>query len=110
MIRFLEKRWALGYRDRGMGRGDFAVVVEGSDELIVKTHLQEVAEHIITTHNSLLDEGKCPVCMHATHEPGKCVVLYVYERGPSDPPGNQWCLCGHDFKTHTFQGNDGMDG
>ena len=66
----LEKRWALGYRDRGMGRGDFAVVVEGSDELIVKTSLQEVAEHIMTTHNSLLDEGKCPLCMHATHEPG----------------------------------------
>jgi len=105
MIRFLEKRWALGFRDRGHGHGDFAVIVEGSDELIVKTPSQEVAEHIMTTHNSLLDEGKCPLCMHATHEPGKCDVLHIYARGPNDPPGNQLCLCCHDFTIQTTVSN-----
>ena len=105
MIRFLEKRWALGYRDRGMGHGDFAVVVEGSHELIVEAPSQEVAEHIMTTHNSLLDEGKCPLCMHATHDPGKCAVLHIYARGPNDPPGNQLCLCCHDFTTQTIVSN-----
>lgn len=36
----------------------------------------------------------CSKCHHDRHEPGKCQTLYVYARGPTDPPGNQGCLCG----------------
>ena len=27
----IDKKWAVGFRDRGMGRGDFAVIVEGGN-------------------------------------------------------------------------------
>ncbi len=56
---FLGKRWVVGFHDRGHGHGDFAVIVEGSEELIVKAPSREVAEHIATAHNALLGDRSC---------------------------------------------------
>lgn len=50
---------------------------------------------------------KCEKCDHGEHAPGECEVLYVYARGPNDPPGNRRCLCGYVFENLPFQSNDG---
>lgn len=52
---------------------------------------------------------KCEKCDHGEHAPGECEVLYVYARGPNDPPGNRRCLCGYVFEDLPFQSNDGKD-
>ena len=48
----------------------------------------------------------CQSCEHDLHEPGKCEVLHVYARGPTDPPGNQGCLCGVNLGTLTTNSNE----
>ena len=45
-------RWAVGFNDRGHGHGDYAVLVDGSQEIVVKAPSQEVAEHIVSVHNA----------------------------------------------------------
>ena len=48
----------------------------------------------------------CQGCEHDEHEPGQCEVLHIYARGPNDPPGNQGCLCGFEFKTTITNSNE----
>lgn len=50
-------------------------------------------------------DDKCPTCKHDVHEPGNCNTLYVYNRGPNDPPGNQSCLCGVAIQFHPIVSN-----
>lgn len=45
-------RWVVGFKDRGHGHGDFAVLVEETEELVVEAFSREVAEHIVSTHNT----------------------------------------------------------
>jgi len=51
------------------------------------------------------DIKECEACGHMEHDPGACSFLFIYARGPNDPPGNQGCLCGHDFKVTTTYSN-----
>lgn len=61
----LKKKWALGFNDRGHGRGDYGVIEqppEGNDpDLGVPTTLvlerldRELCEHIIKLHNQDLE-------------------------------------------------------
>ena len=45
--------WALAFRDRGMGHGDFGVVVKDKDDkLVLECPSREVAEHIVEIHNA----------------------------------------------------------
>jgi hypothetical protein len=48
------QEWALGFRDRGMGYGDYAVIVKETDVLIVECPYYEIAKHIIKLHNESL--------------------------------------------------------
>ena len=49
--------WTLGFKDRGIGHGDFGVVTsEGT--LVVECPNIVVAEHIINLHNKELVDGK----------------------------------------------------
>jgi hypothetical protein len=47
----------LGFKDRGMGHGDFAVLTNKS-KLVAKCFSKEIAEHIIELHNKTLKEVK----------------------------------------------------
>lgn len=52
----LKIKWSLGFKDRGMGHGNFAVLTDKS-ELVAKCFSKETAEHIIELHNKTLEEG-----------------------------------------------------
>lgn len=43
--------WGLGFRDRGLGRGDF-LILDKFDDLIVEVPSREIAEFIIGAANS----------------------------------------------------------
>ena len=52
----MEKRWTVGFKDRGHGHGDFAVIVEGTEELVAEVvgaegNSLELAAHIAKVHN-----------------------------------------------------------
>jgi hypothetical protein len=49
----LNKKWEVGYNDRGHGHGDFAVVAtyKGKTIVIVECPHKTIAEHIVETHN-----------------------------------------------------------
>ncbi len=48
----LQSEWAIGFHDRGMGRGDFAVIEKDTEVVIVKCPYREIAEHITSIHNT----------------------------------------------------------
>lgn len=50
-----ERKWFVGFRDRGMGRGDFAVLAKfnGKEILVVECPCREVADHICKVHNEM---------------------------------------------------------
>ena len=54
----LDLEWQVGFRDRGIGRGDHAVICnwKGQKEptLIVECPCREIAEHIVNVHNQSL--------------------------------------------------------
>jgi len=52
---FLKTKWTLGFKDRGLGRGDFAVVTPDQD-LVIECPSKEVANHIIELHNKSLEK------------------------------------------------------
>ena len=47
----LAEQWVLGYRDRGHGYGDFAVVTT-SNRPVVEAPNRAIAEHIVQLHNT----------------------------------------------------------
>lgn len=49
---------------------------------------------------------ECAECGHDSHEPGKCEVLFIYARGPTDPPGNRGCFCGLQLTTEAVSNDD----
>ena len=48
----IEKEWAVGFKDRGHGHGDFAVIVADTTKVVVKCPSHEIAEHIVEAHNT----------------------------------------------------------
>ena len=53
----LKSEWILGFKDRGLGHGDYGVVT--SDQtLIVECPNIVVAQHIVDLHNKELADGK----------------------------------------------------
>jgi hypothetical protein len=56
-IDFLKIKWNLGFKDRGMGHGDFAVLTDKA-ELVAKCLSKEIAEHIIELHSKTLEKVK----------------------------------------------------
>lgn len=49
--------WTVGFRDRGMGHGDFGVVTKEGEYLIVECAWQRLAEYIVTIHNEKLESN-----------------------------------------------------
>lgn len=47
----IESPWSIGFKDRGFGFGDFAVMVDEMPIVIAECPNREVAEHIIELHN-----------------------------------------------------------
>jgi hypothetical protein len=52
-------RWDIGFNDRGLGHGDFAVICQWPKQefpvVVVQCPTREVAEHIVNTHNTLIE-------------------------------------------------------
>lgn len=48
----ISKQWFLGFRDRGLGHGDFCVVAE-DDQLVINAFdmSKELCQHIVDSHN-----------------------------------------------------------
>jgi len=53
----LDKVWVVGYRDRGMGHGDYAVMTRLND-MVTECPSMQVASHIINLHNDYLASRK----------------------------------------------------
>ena len=53
---FLKKVWNLGFKDRGLGHGDYVVLC--GTELIIECGSKNLAEHIINLHNRSLIENE----------------------------------------------------
>lgn len=51
----IESEWALGFNDRGMGHGDYGIIVKDTEKLVIGTIDRELAEHIINLHNKYLE-------------------------------------------------------
>ena len=50
----IDEKWAVGFRDRGLGHGDFGIVT-ASNEVVVKCSDQGLAEHLVYVHNKWLE-------------------------------------------------------
>jgi hypothetical protein len=53
----LSPLWAVGFKDRGLGRGDYAVIIEGTTKVVVECPSKEIAEHIVALHNKEHSDG-----------------------------------------------------
>ena len=58
--RIMESEWAVGFKDRGHGHGDYAAIVKQTEKeleefavpiLVCECHTRELAEHIVNLHN-----------------------------------------------------------
>lgn len=55
----IEERWGVGFNDRGHGHGDYAVILDNHEGIVVvKTESLELAQHIVKLHNDNLEKGK----------------------------------------------------
>jgi hypothetical protein len=51
-------KWAVGFRDRGHGHGDYAVITASKGELVVECDFLGMAKHIVDAHNATLKKRK----------------------------------------------------
>lgn len=51
--KFLNSEWAVGYRDRGHGHGDYAIIVKYTNHVICEA-MDGFAKHIVELHNKHL--------------------------------------------------------
>ena len=97
----LDVEWAVGYRDRGHGHGDFAVIVKGTEELVVEASSRGLADHLVEAHNEWLnapvpESFTCPRCdAHhwGTSRPSgisSTSKWLVHCNGPPGGPGCGW--------------------
>ncbi len=61
-------RWAVGFKDRGTGHGDFGVMVEDFSALVVECSNFKIAEHIVEIHNKNLTVPKEDENMETNNE------------------------------------------
>ncbi len=47
----ITSKWAVGFHDRGLGHGDYGVIVEQTEEVVVPSISKEMAEHLVEAHN-----------------------------------------------------------
>jgi len=52
----INEMWAVGFHDRGLGHGDYGVVVKSSNELIFGRVDKELAFHLVEIHNKNVNE------------------------------------------------------
>ena len=53
----LQGRWSLGWKDRGMGHGSYAILMEDTGQVIGEPFISEdVPQHIIDLHNEGLNK------------------------------------------------------
>lgn len=52
--KILSKEWAVGFRDRGQGYGDFGIVIKDTNVLVLECPNREIAHYIVGLHNLAL--------------------------------------------------------
>lgn len=52
--RVLRMRWTIGFKDRGMGHGDYAVMTKKYGFIVVECPDMDIAEHICNLHNAAI--------------------------------------------------------
>jgi hypothetical protein len=55
--KILKQKWTVGFRDRGNGHGDFAVITTKGD-FVTGPCSHEVAGHIAKVHNDAREKSK----------------------------------------------------
>lgn len=55
--KIIEAKWMVGFKDRGLGHGDFGVIT-AKGEFVVGPCSHEVAEHIVKVHNDARDAAR----------------------------------------------------
>jgi hypothetical protein len=55
---WLNEEWAVGFKDRGMGHGDYAVVLKSDNTIIIAEsgNSPHVAEYLVKLHNESLEK------------------------------------------------------
>ena len=56
--RIRDSRWSIGFKDRGHGHGDFAVLASSGRLLVAEVETKELAQMLIKQHNSHLTPKK----------------------------------------------------
>lgn len=54
----IEAKWAVGVLERGLGNKSYGVIrtdIQGSEALVLSDLTQEVAQHIVDAHNTLIE-------------------------------------------------------
>jgi len=110
----LEKKWALGWKDRGLGHGDWAVIIEDAVEtaehLVVECKTKELAEHIINLHNQSLNKTTVQLYPAASEDDPRSEIchecFYGYPVKPRDitddaGPTAALCTINHFFEIGT---------
>ncbi len=55
--KIIEAKWTVGFRDRGLGHGDFGVITS-KGEFVVGPCSHELAGHIAEVHNNARDAAR----------------------------------------------------
>jgi hypothetical protein len=55
--KLIEAKWMVGFKDRGLGHGDFGVIT-AKGEFIVGPCSHEIAGHIVEVHNNARDAAR----------------------------------------------------
>lgn len=56
--KMLSSVWDIGFRDRGLGHGDFGVIVKKTGEIVVECPNHAIAGHIVELHNNSIKKPK----------------------------------------------------
>lgn len=54
----INHEWTVGFQDRGMGHGDYAVMTKETNLVIAECATAQIAQHICDIHNKSLEEKK----------------------------------------------------
>ena len=85
----LQSEWAIGFHDRGMGRGDYAVIEKDTEVVIIKCPYREIAEHITSIHNTAPETARQRDELLAA---GKLVAVELEHATCRDTPNHSHCL------------------
>ncbi len=52
--KILKSKWAVGFKDRGHGHGDFGIIVKKGEKLVLECPNKMIADYLVALHNESL--------------------------------------------------------